>query len=211
MSDGIPAPRTNLTASGFSDRAADVCTSATIKVAAGDYTGGAADDLFTLADHGLKTYDMLHVLWQSAMGGVTGGEGTRCFAKVLSSSTFQVTNHAGTVIENSADATVVFLAGVVDQSLVEVGVIPNLIVDAWDFTGGSPEDKGTPAQGTKGLYEGDRLKLLYKSDPGVAGVAVDATVYAKAPTVTYHQISATNGGAVIDSTADGTAVFLRTS
>lgn len=207
----LPSPRRNITASGVRSRGAIVATSSSIRVAAGDFTGGAAEDLFTLASHGLKTGDVLHVLWQSAMGGVTGGEGTKGLAKVLSSSTFQITTLAGTVIENTADATVVFLAGEVDTALVELGIIPNLIVDAWDFTGGTVEDMGTPAQGMKGLVEGDTMKLLYKSAAGVTAGTLDTTYYCKAPTVTYHQIAATNGGAVIDSTSDGTAVFLKTS
>lgn len=192
------------------DRAADVCTSSTIRVAVGDYTAGAAEDMFTLTSHGLATGDTLHVLWQSAMGAVTGGEGLRCYAKKLSSSTFQVTNHAGTVIENTADGTVVFLKGDVATDLVNLGVIPNLIVSDHDFTGGTVEDMDTPAQGTHGLYEADTIKLLYKSAAGVAGT-IDATVYAKAPTVTYFQTAATAGGSVVDTTADGTAVYLKTS
>ena len=212
MSSGLPAPRTNLTATGFRDRATDVVSSSTIRVAAGDYTGGASEDLFTLASHGLKTGDVLHVLWQSAMGGVTGGVGLRCLAKVLSSSTFQVTTAAGVVIENTADATVVFLKGNVDSSLVETGILPNLLVVDWDYTGGTVEDMGSSATtGLAGLYQSDTLKLLYKSAAGVTAGTADTTYYAKNPTVSYFQISATAGGAVIDSTADGTAIFLKTS
>jgi len=212
MTTSLPAPRTNLTASGFRDRASDVVSSSTIKVAAGDYTGGASEDLFTLASHGLKTGDVLHVLWQSAMGGATGGVGLRCLAKVLSSSTFQITTAADVIIENTADATVVFLAGNVDTSLVEAAVLPNLLVVDWDFTGGTVEDMGSSATtGLAGLYASDTLKLLYKSAAGVTAGTVDTTYYAKAPTVSYFQISATAGGAVIDSTADGTAIFLKTS
>lgn len=212
MSDSLPAPRTNLTAAGMRDRATDIVTGSTVKVAAGTYTGGASEDLFTLSSHGLKTGDVLHVLWQSAMGAVTGGVGLRCLAKVLSSSTFQVTTLAGVVIENTADGTVMFLKGNVDTSLVESAVLPNFLVVDWDFTGGSPEDKGSSATtGLAGLYEGDTLKLIYKSASGVTAGTVGTTYYAKSPAVNYFQISATNGGAVIDSTADGTAAFLKTS
>lgn len=206
----LPRPASNRTAAGFADRAADL-TSSDIIVAAGDYTGGASEDLFTLTAHGLLSGDVLHVLWQSAMGGVTGGESTRAVAKVLSSSTFQLTSDGATVIENTADATVVFVKGQIPNAVVDNVIIPRIIVAAWDFTGGTVEDMGTPAQGTRGLYEADTLKLLYKSAAGVTAGTLDVTYYAKAPTVTYFQISATSGGAVIDSTADGTAVFLKTS
>lgn len=208
----LPEPAQNRTAAGLRDAATDVVTSAKIRVAAGDFTGGASEDLFTLTAHGLVTGDVLHVLWQSAMGGVTGGEGTRCYAKVVDSSTFHLTSDAAgaTTIENTADATVVFLKGDISTSMVESGVIPNIIVGAHDFTGGAAEDIDVPAQGTKGLYEADSLKLVYKSAAGTAGT-LDATVYAKAPTVTYFQTAATAGGSVLDTTADGTNVWLKTS
>jgi len=209
----LPAPARNRNNSGFSDRAADI-TSSDIIVAVGDYTGGAAEDLFTLAAHGLISGDVLHVLWQSAMGAVTGGESTRAVVKYLSSSTFQLCSDTAlsTVIENSADGSVCFVKGRISTNVVENLLVPRIIVAAWDTTGGTVEDVGTPAQGTHGLYEADTLKLLYKSASGVVtGKAVDATVYAKDPTVTYFQLAATAGGTVIDNSADGTAVFLKTS
>jgi hypothetical protein len=209
----LPAPLQNFTAAGMIDRATDVVTSSTIRVVAGDFTGGASEDLFTLTAHGLVTGDVVHVLWQSAMGGVTGGEGLRCYIKKVDADTFHLASDqtGATVIENTADATVVLLKGDLDSAFVRLGIIPNIIVDAWDFTGGTVEDQGTPAQGMKGLYEADTMKLLYKSAAGVTAGTLDATYYCKSPTVTYHQISATSGGAVVDSTADGTAVFLKTS
>ena len=212
MTFTLPSPRRNLTPQGLWDRAADVATSSTIKVATGDFTGGASEDLFTLTSHGLNDGDMLHVLWQSAMGVVTGGEGLQCYANVLSTSTFQLTNSSGTVIENSADGTVVLLAADAESDLVQIGVIPNTIVAAGDFTGGSAEDIFTPAQGTKGVYEADSLVLLYKSAAGVlTGISAGTTVFAKAPTVTYFQVASTAGGSAIENSADGTAVFLKTS
>lgn len=212
MADNLPAPRTNLTGAGMQDRATDVVTSANLKVAVGDYTGGASEDLFTLSSHGMKTGDVLHVLWQSAMGAVTGGVGTKCLVKYVSSSTFHVTDLDGTTIENTADGTVMFLKGNNSTALVEVGVLPNFLVVDWDFTGGTVEDMGSSATtGLAGMYEGDTLKLIYKSAAGVTAGTLDTTYFAKAPTVSYFQISATNGGAVIDSTADGTAAFLKTS
>lgn len=208
--NSLPHPRSNMTAAGVFDRI-DAITSSDIIVAAGDFTGGAAEDLFTLSAHGLATGNVLHVLWQSAMGGATGGEGLRAVAKVADANTFQLTTDGTTVIENTADATVVFLKGDVPSPVVNLMVIPNTIVDAWDFTGGTVEDMGTPAQGMKGLYEADQMKLLYKSAAGVTAGTLDTTYFCKAPTVTYHQIAATAGGSVIDSTADGTAVFLKIS
>lgn len=208
--NGFPGPRGNLTAAGIFDRIADLA-SADFIIAAGDFTGGAAEDLFTLTAHGLVSGDVLHCVWQSAMGGVTGGEATRAVVSVLSSSTFQLTTNGTTIIENTADATVVFVKGRIRTGFVQHAIIPAVVVAAWDFTGGTVEDMGTPAQGTHGIYEADTLKLVYKSAAGVTAGTADTTYYAKAPTVTYFQISATSGGAVIDSTADGTAVFLKTS
>lgn len=208
MTYTLPAPGRNVTSSGLRDRATDVATSSTIKVASGDYTGGASDDMFTLASHGLETGNHLHVLWQSATGAATGGEGLHCLAKKLSSSTFQITDLAGTVIENTADGTVVFLVADAETSLVEIGIIPNIIVGA----GVGATDVFTPAQGTKGLDEADSMVLLYKSAAGVVlNTSVDTTCYAKTVTATTFKVSATSGGAALDNSADGTAVFLKTS
>lgn len=210
----LPAPALNDTPAGLRQRASALAGTDII-VAVGDYTGGAADDMFTLSSHGLITGDHVHVLWQSAMGAVTGGEGTRAFVKYLTSSTFQLCSDgaASTVIENSADGTVVLVKGRIPTSVVETAIIPYIIVAAGDYTGGSPnEDQFTAAQGLKGLYEADSLKLLYKSAAGaLTGIAAGTTVYAKTVTVSEFQCAATAGGAVIENTADGTLVFLKTS
>ncbi len=148
------------------------------------------------------------------MGGVTGGVLTRGFVKVLSSSTFQLCSESTstTIIENTADGTVVLLKGATSTSFVESSVYPYIIVADWDFTGGSPEDKGSaPTTGLHGLYEADTMKLLYKSAAGVTAGTVNTIYFAKDPSVTYFQIAATAGGSVIDSTADGLAVFFKTS
>ena len=207
--NALPSPKSNHTAAGFGDRVADI-VGADIVVATGDYTGGTAEDLFTLSSHGLGSGDVLHVLWQSVMGAVLGGEGTRAVVKVADANTFQLTSDGSTVIENTADGTVVFLKGDVPTGVVEVMVIPRVIVGTGDFTGGAAANIFTPAQGTKGLVDGDTIKLVYEAAAGVAGT-VNTTYYAKSPTVTYFQTAATSGGAVLDNTADGTAVFLKTS
>lgn len=209
----FPKPARNWDAAGFGDRAGDIA-STDIIVATGDYTGGASEDLFTATSHGLIDGDMVHVLWQSVMGVVTGGEATKAFVKYASANTFQLCSDVAlaTVIENSADGTVVLLKGRVSTNVVENLVIPRTIVGTGDATGGAAEDIFTPAQGTKGVYEADTLKLVYKSAAGVVtGIAVDTTVYAKTPTVTYFQLAASAGGTVIDNSADGTAVFIKTS
>ena len=211
----LPAPLANLTAAGIRDSVSDI-TSSDIIVAAGDYTGGAAEDLFTLSSHGLVSGDVLWVLWESAKGGVTGGEATRAIVKYLSSSTFQLTSDGTTIIENTADATVVFLKSrTTSSALVEFCIIPSILAGTNDTTGGTVEDMMTVlGTGLHGAIDGDTIKLLYKSAAGVAGT-LDATVYVKSPvqssTVSYFQTSATAGGAVVDTTADGTFVFLKTS
>lgn len=208
--NAFPSPRSNWTSAGFGDRAADIA-STDILFAVGDYTGGASEDLFTLASHGLASGDVVHVLWQSAMGAVTGGEGTRAIVSVLSSSTFQLTSDGSTVIENTADGNVVLLKGDVPTGVVTELVIPRIIVAAGDYTGGAAEDIFTPAQGTKGLVDTDTIKLLYKSAAGVVLGAVDVTYYAKTATVTTFLTSTSSGGATQENTADGTAVFIKTN
>jgi hypothetical protein len=206
--DSFPGPASNWTSAGFGDRTADIA-STDVLFAAGDFTGGASEDLFTLAAHGLISGDVVHVLWQSAMGAVTGGEGTRAVVKYLSASTFQLTTDGTTIIENTADGNVVLLKGRIPTGVVKCMVIPRVIVAAGDFTGGAAEDIFTPAQGTKGLFEADQIKLVYKSAAGVVLGAVDVTYYAKTVTVTTFLTSTSAGGAVQENTADGTAVFLK--
>ncbi len=210
----LPAPRSNLTATGFSDSAADI-TGTDLIVAVGDYTGGAAEDLFTLAAHGLVTGDYVYLLYKVAVGAVTGAVGTRFRVKVLSSSTFQLTNDSGTIIENTADGAVVaFLKALVNtpSGVVTSVIIPRLIVAAGDFTGGTTEDMFTPSVNTgyAHLEDTNQLKLLYKSAAGVVtGIAAGTTVFAKSVTTAAFELSDTSGGADIENTADGTAIFLK--
>lgn len=208
----LPAPRRNLTAAGTITRFDEVA-STDIIVAVGDFTGGASEDLFTLTAHGLVDGDVLYVMAQSAQGGVTGGPGTRCVVNELSSSTFQLTSDGSTTIENTADATVTFLKGNAVPQRVADAIRPLIIVAQNDFTGGTVEDMMVPYAGTD-IGEADSIKLLFESAAGVHGT-VDTTYFVKAPvaaaTAFYFQTSATAGGAVLDTTADGTAVFLKTS
>ncbi len=71
MVDGLPAPRTNLTATGLRDRATDVVTSTTVLLAAGDYTGGAVEDSW-----GARFYGTLSPAkaTASATGSTRGGQ-----------------------------------------------------------------------------------------------------------------------------------------
>jgi hypothetical protein len=203
----LPAPAQNLTAAGVMDRAADVAGTDLV-YATGDFTGGAAEDLFTASSHGLTTGNHVHCIWQSAMGVVTGGEGTHAIVTVLSANTFTLTDTDGTAIENTADGTAFFLVGDIPDAVVDIVIVPNFIVAAGDFTGGAAEDIFTPAQGTKGVVDTDQLKLLYESAAGAAGT-VNTTYYAVGSTVTYFQVSATSGGAAVANTADGTVAFMR--
>jgi hypothetical protein len=206
-----PAPAMNRTPAGIRAQASAIAA-ADIIVAVGDYTAGASEDMFTLAAHGLVDGDHLHLLWQSAMGVAIGGEATKFIVKYLSSSTFQLTTNGSTIVENAADGTAVFLKGRTQTPQVEQSIVPLIIVADGDFTGGAASYIFTPAQGTKGIYEADTLKLLYKAAAGVVlGIAVNATVYALGPTITYFQVAASAGGAVIQNSADGVAVFLKTS
>lgn len=213
---GYPAPHSNMTAAGFSDAASDV-TGTDIIVAVGDYTGGVAEDMFTLAAHGLVTGDYLFLLYKSAAGEVTGAVGTKFRAKYLTSSTFQLTTLAGVVVENTADAAAaVFLKGAqaTPDAVVQTVIIPRLIVADGDFTAGTTEDMFTPrtATGFRNLEDADTLKLLYKAAAGVlTGIAAGTTVFAKSTTLVAFETAATSGGADIENTADGLAIFLKTS
>jgi hypothetical protein len=213
---GLPAPAMNLTAAGFSDAADDV-VAADILVAVGDFTGGAAEDMFTLAAHGLNTGDYVFLLHKIAAGAVTGAAGTKFRVKVLSSSTFQLTDLAGTIIENTADgASVVFLKGSqsTPDNVVQTAILPRLIVADGDFTGGAVELDFVPraATGFCNLEDTNTLKLLYKAAAGtVKGTAVNTIVYAKSMTAAVFCVAATSGGGAIANDADGLAIFLKTS
>ena len=215
----IPFPRSNQTETGLLASLSAIA-STDIIVALGDYVGGAADDLWTLSAHGLVSGDVLHCLGQDTMGAFTGGEGTRGFVKYLSSSTFQLYSDRAlsVAIENTADGTAIFLKSRPGHNATAVAkaAIEKIIIGTNIYTGSTVEDMVTPANGMKGALDGDSIKLLYKSAAGAAAVAVNATVYVKAPVVAltaagYFQTSATAGGAVADTTADGTVVFLKTS
>lgn len=208
-----PAPRRNRTSAGAISRYSGVASSDVI-VAVGDFTGGASEDLFTLTAHGLVDGDVLYVVAQSAQGAVTGGPGTRCVVDEKSSSTFQLTTDGTTIIENTADGTVTFLKGNAIPQRAADAIRGLMIVGLNDTTGGTVEDMFVPYSGNNDIAEADTIKLLFKSAAGVAGT-LDATVYVKAPvaaaTAYYFQTAATAGGSVVDTTADGTAVWLKTS
>lgn len=214
----LPAPRRNMTNAGMASRFDDLVAADFVLKAVGDFTGGASEDLFTLASHGLSDNDVVYCVGMSAKGVVNGGIGLRAIANVLSSSTFQLTTNGTTVIENSADGDAYFLRGNAVPQRVADAIAARIIVAGNDTTGGTVEDM-TSAQSLRDCIEGDTLKLLYKSAAGVAAVAVDASVYVKSPVNTvsatavssYFQTSATSGGAVLDTTADGTCLWIKTS
>lgn len=213
---GFPAPASNMTAAGFIDAASDV-VAADIMVAVGDENGGVADDMFTVASHGLATGDYVFLLHKIAVGAVTGKVGTRFRVKVTNANVFQLTDTAGTVIVNTADgASIVFLKAIhsTPTAMVQTVIIPRLIVADGDFVGGAAADMFAPRldTGYHALQDTDTLKLLYKAAAGVlTGIAVDTTVFAKGLTTALFVTSATSGGANIANSADGLAIFLKTS
>jgi hypothetical protein len=216
----LPGPRVNRTRAGGIGLADDLA-GADIIVAAGDFTGGTPEDEFNLTAHGLVTGDYIWLLYKSAIGVVTGVVGTGFRAKIVDANSFQITNLAGTVIENTADGTAVFLKGGhrTPDSLVQTVILPALIVANGVFTGGTTEDEFIPtaATGYHGLAETNTLKLLYKAAAGVlTGIAADTTVFAKSVRATGavtdgFECAATSGGADIENTANGLAIFVKTS
>lgn len=91
--------------------------------AAGDFTGGASEDLFTLASHGLVDGDVVRLVYESAAGVVTGAVGDDFIVNQLSSSTFQLTSDGSTVIENTADGNAGFIkVGVSLTNAAESGI-----------------------------------------------------------------------------------------
>lgn len=216
--NSLPAPRKNLSSAGMATRFDDI-TSTDVLVAAGDFTGGASEDLFTLSSHGLLTGDVVAVIGQSAQGVVSSGAGTRAIVSVLSSSTFQLTTNGTTIIENTADGTAYLLkcGHAIKQATIDA-IVSRVIVGGNDTTGGTVEDMNS-GRLPNGVIDGTLIKLLYKSAAGAAAVAADATAYVKSPVTTtsatavssYFQTSATAGGAVLDTTADGTNLWLIVS
>jgi hypothetical protein len=210
-----PAPAMNRTAAGFAAAASDV-TGSDILYTVGDYTGGATAHMFTLTAHGLATGDYLFLLYKSAAGTVTGRAGTKFRVKIATANVFQLTDLAGTVIENTADGNAVFLKGThaTSDAVVQNAILPRLIVAAGVYTGGTTEDMFTPvtATGFHNLEDTDTLKLLYKAAAGVlTGISANTTVFAKSTTATAFETAASSGGADIENTADGVAIFLKTS
>ena len=118
---------------------------------------------------------------------------------------------------NTADgASVVFLKGshATPDAVVQTVILPRLIVADGDFTGGAASYMFTPRMDTgyHALEDTNTLKLLYKAAAGVvAGIAANTTVYAKGTTTALFVVAATSGGADIQNSADGLAIFLKTS
>lgn len=215
----LPAPRRNQTDAGAATRFDDLVAADFVLAAVGDYTGGAAEDIFTLASHGLSTGDVIYCVGQTAKGVVTGGVATRFVALVDSSSVFRLTSDGTTVVENSADGTAHFLRGNGVPQRVADAICYRIIMGGNDTTGGTVEDMNFVQSGAALLEDGDTIKLLYKSAGGAAAVAADASAYVKSPVNTisatavtsYFQTAATSGGSVLDTTADGTNVWIKTS
>jgi hypothetical protein len=213
----LPAPRRNQTDAGEASRYSGVAA-ADIIVALGDYTGGANEDMFTLTSHGLSSGDILYTLGQTAVGVVGAGNRSRHIVKAIDANIFQLTSDGTTVNDNTADGTAYFLKGNGVPQRVADAIAGRIIVGGNDTTGGTVEDMNF-AQSLQGAIDGDTIKLLYKSAAGAAAVAADASAFVKSPVNTisatavtsYFQTSATSGGSVLDTTADGTNVWLLTS
>jgi hypothetical protein len=213
----LPAPRRNQTDAGEASRYSAIA-STDIVVATGDFTGGASEQLFTSSSHGLSDGDIVYCLGQSQMGVVLGGNGTRAIVDAVDANTFHLTTDGTTSLANTADGTAYLLKGNGIPQRVVDGIVARIIVGGNDTTGGTVEDMQFMQQ-NRDVVDGDTMKLLYKSAAGAAAVAVDASVFVKSPVVTtsatattsYCQTSATSGGAVLDTTADGTNLWLKTS
>jgi hypothetical protein len=79
-------------------------------VATGDFTGGAAENLFTMTAHGLVDGNRLYLIFESAAGVVGGyAAGDTLIVKKLTADTFQLTTDGTTVATNTADGTAVLL------------------------------------------------------------------------------------------------------
>jgi len=208
----LSAPRRNLTSAGIISRVSGVA-SGDIIVALGDYTGGASTFMFTLTAHGLVDGDILYAVDQDTQGAILGGPGTRCVVKRATADVFQCTSDGSTVIENTADGTVVFLKGNNIPQRVADAVRSYIICALGDTDAGAVADMFVPFSGWD-IAEADTIKLLYKAAAGVAGT-LDATTYIRLPVrtvaTTYFNSAATAGGAAVATSADGLAVWLKTS
>lgn len=213
---GLPAPRQNQTSSGFANAARDLAATDFV-TAAGDYTGGTPEDEFNLTAHGLRTGDYVFLLWKSVQGVVTGRVGTKFRVKIVDANSFQITDLAGVVIENTADGTALFLKGshATPDSMVQNVIVPRIIAAAGDFASAAilTDDEFTSGTtGLRGLEETDTLMLVHKAAAGVVtGISAGTTVFAKGTVINAFQVAATSGGVVIENSADGLAIFLKTA
>jgi hypothetical protein len=218
VATGLPAPAQNRTTTGFLDAASDLAV-ADILVTAGDFTGGTPEDEFNLTAHGLVKGDYVFLLYKDANGVVTGSVGTKFRVTLNSADSFCLTTLAGVTIENTADGTAVFLKGShrTPDTVVQNVILPRLVFAQGDFTGGTAEDMFRPSiiTGTPGIAETNSLKLYYKSAAGVlTGISAGTTVFAKdvtEGTTAYFRTADTSGGSLIENTADGLAIFLKTT
>jgi hypothetical protein len=81
-----------------------------VVVAAGDFTGGLTEDLFTLTAHGLADNERIRLLYESAAGVVTGAVGDIFYVDRVDADTFHISLTAGgAAVENTADGTAVFM------------------------------------------------------------------------------------------------------
>lgn len=99
---------------------------ANLVTAAGDFTGGSAEDLFTATAHGLSNGDRLQLIYESAAGVVTGNVGTVFVLADRADNTFRLNTEAGVLVENTADGTAVFAvisdAGVSTAGATSTGI-----------------------------------------------------------------------------------------
>lgn len=213
----LPAPRRNQTDAGEASRFSAIA-STDIVVATGDFTGGVTEQLYTSTGHGLVDGDIVYCLGQSQQGVVLGAAGTRAIVDQVDANTFHLTTDGTVSLANTADGTCYLLKGNGIPQRVADAIVARIIVGGNDTTGGTVEDMNF-AQQNRDMVDGDTIKLLYKSAAGAAAVAVDASAFVKAPvstttattTTSYFQTSASSGGAVLDTTADGTNLWLKTS
>ena len=84
------------------------------------------------------------------------------------------------------------------------------VVAAGDYTGGTPDEDQFDSVG-HGITDGDRLQLTYKSDAGAVTGDVGDVFYALVADPDIFQIALTEGGAAVENTADGTAIFRNLS
>lgn len=99
------------------------------------------------------------------------------------------------------------IKGLQEAEDLSATVVADVVIATGDFTGGASEDLFTAT--AHGMSNGQELVLAAQSAAGVVTGAVGDTFYVIDSATNTFRVALTAGGAVVQNTADGTAVFQK--